>query len=250
MNLKANMKTRRKVGDHMSPLKESIMMEQELLHDAKIEWFVEVQKMSDVLKDLGKHLEATCQIYQNMESLQANIEEIEEWNNLEKNFPGGLLVIKAYDIRLHTFSTNEFQEISSKFEERVNQSIVGIMKVYKHNVQDMHEDIQWSKINLQSGQPVPFAFFQKIEDEYEAIKVEVLAGEVISKEYIQESLIRTPKEVTKFYSFIRKFKEEMEDFKDCHLSLDIKKEYVFNAREQRIISQHEAWSKYMQCKEG
>ena len=93
-------------------------------------------------------------------------------------------------------------------------------------------------------------FFQNLKDKYKAVKAEVLAREVISKEDIQELLIRPAKEVTKFSAFIKNFKAEMEAFKECHLSLDIKKEYVFNAREQRIISQHEAWSKYMQRKGG
>lgn len=64
--------------------------------------------MVDVLKDLEKHLETISQIDQNMESLQEKIKELEEWKNLEKNVPGDLPVIKAYDIRLHTLSTNEF----------------------------------------------------------------------------------------------------------------------------------------------
>ena len=51
--------------------------------------------------------------------------------------------------------------------------------------------------------------------------------------------------MTKFDDFIRVFKEEMEIFKECHLKLDIKREYVFNAREQQINAQHEAWSKHM-----
>ena len=42
-----------------------------------------------------------------MESFQAKIEELEEWNNLENNVPGDLPLIKAYDIRLHTLATNE-----------------------------------------------------------------------------------------------------------------------------------------------
>ena len=49
---------------------------------------------------------------------------------MEKNVQSGLLAIKAYDIRLHTFATNECQELSSKFEEKVKQSIAGIMNVY------------------------------------------------------------------------------------------------------------------------
>ena len=79
--------------------------------------------------------------------------------------------------------------------------------------------------------------------------MEVLARELISKEDIQELLIRTTKEVSKFNAFVKKLKAEMEAFKECHLTLDIKKEHVFNSREQWIISQHEAWSKHIQVKE-
>lgn len=83
-----------------------------------------------------------------MESLQAKIEELDQCRNLEKNVPGGLSIIKAYDIRLHTLATNKYQELSSKFEKKIKQSIERIMKVYKDNVQDMQKDIQWQEINL------------------------------------------------------------------------------------------------------
>ena len=52
-----------KVDDHLDSLKESILIEQELLHDAKTECFVEVQKMVDMLKALEKHLEVAWQIH-------------------------------------------------------------------------------------------------------------------------------------------------------------------------------------------
>ena len=55
------------------------------------------------------------------------------------------------------------------------------MKVYTDNVPDMLEDIQWMDINLQSEQPIPFAFFQKLEDKYEVVKAEIITREVISK---------------------------------------------------------------------
>ena len=104
------------------------------------------------------------------------------------------------------------------------------MKAYTNNVQDIHEDVQWPKVNSKCEQLVPFAFFQKLEDKYEIIKAEVLARKMISKDDIQELLISPTKEVTKFNAFIIKFKAEMEYFKECHLKLDIKKEYVFNVR--------------------
>lgn len=49
---------------------------------------------------------------------------------MEKNVPSGLPRIKSYDIKLHTLATNECQEMASKFEEKVKQSLVGMMNVY------------------------------------------------------------------------------------------------------------------------
>ena len=94
------------------------------------------------------------------------------------------------------------------------------------------------------------AFFQKLESECESIKAEVQDKELISREDIQELLIKPTKEVSRFNAFIQKFKVEMEAYKECHLMLDIKKEHVFNLREQRIISQHESWRKHMKSKGG
>ena len=42
----------------------------------------------------------------------------------------------------------------------------------------------------------------------------------------------------------------MENDKECNFNLDIKKEQIFNSREQRILTQHEAWSKHFQSKGG
>ena len=132
INLKAKVNKKQKVDDHLNSLKESIFIEHEFLHDAKTECFVELQNMLDMLKDLEKHLEVASQIHRNMESLQV---KIEEWRSSEKNVPDGLLALKLYDIRLHTLATHEGQELSSKFEERVKQSIVGIMRIYTSNIQ-------------------------------------------------------------------------------------------------------------------
>ena len=79
------------------------------------------------------------------------------------------------------------------------------MKVYINNVQDMKKDIQWPKINLQDEQPIQLSFFQKwkkLEDEYESIKEQVQTKKLISKEYIQELLIKPTKEVSRFNAFI------------------------------------------------
>ena len=42
----------------------------------------------------------------------------------------------------------------------------------------------------------------------------------------------------------------MDIFKESHLNLDIKKEYVFNAREQQINAQHKEWNKHIRNKGG
>ena len=123
-------------------------------------------------------------------------------------------------------------KLASKFEERVKQCIVGIMKVYKDNVQDMYEYIQWPEINLQSEQPVPFSFFQKLEDKYEAVKVEVLARLVISKEYFQDLLIRPTKKVTKFNAFVRNFKQRRKLLMNVILAL-ISRRNMFSMQENK-----------------
>ena len=56
--------------------------------------------------------------------------------------------------------------------------------------------------------------------------------------------------MSRFDAFIQKFKDEMEADKEFHLTLDIKKEHVFNLKEQRIISQHESWGKHIKSKGG
>ena len=74
--------------------------------------------MDDKVKVLERHLEIVSQINLKMESLQVNIEELDKWRKMEKNFPSILLVIKTYDIMLHTLAMSECQELASKFEEK------------------------------------------------------------------------------------------------------------------------------------
>ena len=103
------------------------------------------------------------------------------------------------------------------------------MKVYIETIQDIQNDVQWPKINLQYDHLVPFSFFQKIEHEYEYVKVEFQSKELIVKEYIQEFLVKPNKEISMYNDFIRKFTVVMEDYKECHLTLNIKKEHTFNS---------------------
>ena len=42
----------------------------------------------------------------------------------------------------------------------------------------------------------------------------------------------------------------MDQFKECNLTLNVKKEHIFNSQEQRILAQHDSWSKYFQNKGG
>ena len=92
--------------------------QQEQLHYVKVECFTKIQKMAEKIKALEKHLEIVFQINLKMESLQVKIKELDIWRNMEKNVPSNLLVVKTYDIRLHTLTMNEFQELASKFEEK------------------------------------------------------------------------------------------------------------------------------------
>ena len=180
-----------------------------------------------------------------MEYLQTKIEELEKWRNMEKNVPSGLPTIKAYDIRLPTLDTNECQEIASKFEEKVKKILVGITNVYDRSVQDIWKYLQWDAINLQDQHPITFSFFQKLEDAYAFVKTEVQSKDFISKEGIQGFLVKPSKEFSLYTASIHKFMVGMKHYKECHLTLDVKKENIFNSHKQRILTQHEVWSKHI-----
>ena len=107
------------------------------MHVVKVEFFTEIQNMTDKFNALEKHLEIVSQINQRMESLQTKLVELDKWRNMEKNVPSFLPTIKAYDIRLHTLATNECQELASKFEEKAKQSLEGMVDVYDKSVQDV-----------------------------------------------------------------------------------------------------------------
>ena len=65
----------------MTPLKISILEQQEQLHDVKMECFTVIQKMANKMKMVEKHLEIVSQTNQRMRSLQAKIEDVNEWRN-------------------------------------------------------------------------------------------------------------------------------------------------------------------------
>ena len=89
--------------------------------------------------------------------------------------------------------------------------------------------IQWTEISLEDEHPVPFSYFQNLEDNYEKIKAEVQAKEVISKEDIQELLVKPSMEYSHYTTFVNKFVISMEEFKKCNISLHVKKAHIFNS---------------------
>ena len=98
--------------------------------------------------------------------------------------------------------------------------------------------------------PISFSFFQEFEDKYKMNKVEVQEKKVISKDDIQEFLVKSSKDFSHYTTFLHKFVVDMEKFKECKLTLDVRKEHILNSREKGILTQHEAWSKYFQNKGG
>ena len=118
------------------------------------------------------------------------------------------------------------------------------MKLYEKSIYDIQRYIQFPKINFEDEHPVSFSFFQELEDRYERIKVEVQAKEFISKGDIQELLIKLSMEYSHYTAFVHKFVISMKKFKQCNLALDVKKAHIFNSREEKILTQHEAWRKY------
>ena len=66
-----------------------------------------------------------------------------------------------------------------------------MMDLYEKSIYDIQRYIQWPEINLEDEHLVTFFFFQKLEDGYEKIKAEVQAKEVISREDIQELMVKT-----------------------------------------------------------
>ena len=123
-----------------------------------------------------------------------------------------------------------------------------MMDLYEKSIYDIQRYIQWPEINLEDEHPVPYAFFQKLEDSYEKIKVEVRAKEVISKENIQKLLVKPSMEYSHYTTFVYKFVISMEEYKKCNIALDVKKVHSFNSRDEKILAQHEAWSKHFQKK--
>ena len=122
------------------------------------------------------------------------------------------------------------------------------MDLYDKYIYDIQRYIKWPEINLEDEHWVPYAFFQKLEDSYEKIKADVRAKEVISKEDIQELLVKPSMEYSHYTPFVHKFLISMEEYEKCNIPLNVKKAHIFNSLEEKILAQHEAWSKHLRKK--
>ena len=91
-------------------------------------------KMANKMKNVEKHLEIVSQTNHRMRDLQAKIEDFKEWRNKENNVPSGLLVIKSYDISVHTLATIECQDLAFRFEENAKQYLAGMLDLYEKSI--------------------------------------------------------------------------------------------------------------------
>jgi hypothetical protein len=66
--------------------------------------------------------------------------------------------------------------------------------------------------------------------------VEVRAKEINSKEDIQELIVRPLMEYSHYTTFLHKFVINMEEYRKCNIALDVKKDHIFNSREEKILS--------------
>ena len=189
----------------MTPLKMRILEQKECLYDVKMECSTIIQKMDDKMKMAEKYLEIVSQTNQRIRSLHVKIEYLDKFRSIKKNVLTSLLIIKSYDISLHTLATTKCQDLASRFEENVRQNLVGMMDLYEKSIYDIQRYIEWPDINLKYEHSVTFSFFQKLENRYENIKEEVQAKEVISKEDIQEFLVKPLMEYSHYTTFMHKF---------------------------------------------
>ena len=90
--------------------------------------------------------------------------------------------------------------------------------------------------------------FEQIEKYFEKVKVEVQMKKEISIEDIQELLVKPSMEYSHYTTFMQKFVINMEEYRKCKIVLNVKKAHIFNSKEEKILSQHEAWSKHFRKK--
>ena len=104
-----------------------------------------------------------------------------------------------------------------------------MMDLYEKSIYDIQRYIQWPEINFEDEHPVPYALFHKPERNHEKIKAKVRAKEVVSKEDIQELLVKTSMEYSHVTTFVHKFVISTEEYKKCNIALDVKKANILNS---------------------
>ena len=248
ISLKVEVNKRIKVESDTTPLQASILEQQENLYDVKMEYFNEINKMADKVKMIEKHLEIVSQTYQRMRDLQAKIVELKEWRSTENNIPSSLPTIKIYDITEYSMDIEECQNLASRFKENARKYLALMMDLYEKTIYDIQRYIQCLEINFKDKHLVPYALFKQLEDNFEKLKAEVRSKEIISKEDTHELIVKPLREYSHYTTFVHKFVTNLEEYRKCNITLDVNKAHIFNSREEKIISQHEAWSKHFRKK--
>ena len=183
-----------------------------------------------------------------MRDLQEKIIELKEWSSTEMNIPSSLLIIKSYDITVHSMVVMECQDLASRFEDNARKDIAGMINVYERSTYDIQRYIQWPEINFKDEHPVSYALFKQLNEDFVKLEVEVQAKGEFSKEDIQELLVKPSMEYSHYSTFVHKFVINMEEYGKCNIALDVKNAHIFNSREGKLLSQHEAWSKHFRKK--
>ena len=66
--------------------------------------------------------------------------------------------------------------------------------------------------------------------------MEVQIKEEFSIEDIQELLVKPTMEYSHYTTFVQNFVINMEEYRKCNITLDVKKAHIFNSREEKILS--------------
>ena len=67
-----------------------------------------------------------------MRNLQEKIIELDGWRSTEKNIPSSLPIVRSYDMMVYSMATEEFQDLSSWFEENARKDLLGMMAYMKN----------------------------------------------------------------------------------------------------------------------
>ena len=247
-NLKAEVHKRRKVDDETTPLQETILDQHAKLYDVRMKCFDKVKKMADKVKMIEKHLDIVSQTHQKMRDLQEKIIELDEWRSTKRDIPNSLPSVKSYDITVYTMAMEECQDLAFQSKENARKDLVGMMDLYERTTYDIQRYIQWPEINFEENHPVLITMFEEIERDFERVKVEVQAKKYFLVKDIQELLVKPSMEYSHYTAFVQKFVINMEEYQKCNIALDINKTHIFNSKEEKILSQYEAWSKHFRRK--